>query len=55
VSYTYKAELSYIQLPKVQQHGFVAQELQKVFPEAVTEIQHGDKIFYSCQGAKGVY
>ena len=39
VSYEYKTdEFSYMQLPEKTQHGFVAQELQKVFPEAVKEV-----------------
>ena len=41
VSYEYRFdELKYISLPANRQHGFVAQELQKVFPEAVKEIKH---------------
>jgi hypothetical protein len=41
VSYQYKSEeLKYIHLPNKLQHGFVAQELQQVFPEAVKQIQH---------------
>jgi hypothetical protein len=41
VSYTYRAgELKYIHLPQNLQHGFVAQELEKVFPEAVKTIKH---------------
>lgn len=41
VSYQYKSEeLKYIHLPNNRQHGFVAQELKKVFPEAVKDIKH---------------
>jgi hypothetical protein len=40
VSYEYKAdEMKHMQLPDVRQHGFIAQELQKVFPEAVKDVQ----------------
>ena len=39
VSYEYKTdEFAYMRLPEKIQHGFVAQELQKVFPEAVKEV-----------------
>ena len=39
VSYEYKTdEFIYMRLPEKTQHGFVAQELQKVFPEAVKEV-----------------
>lgn len=41
VSYNYKSEeVGYLQLPKNRQHGLVAQELKKVFPEMVTEVEH---------------
>ncbi len=40
VSYEYKTdELQYMRLPEKNQHGFVAQEFEKVFPEAVKEVQ----------------
>jgi len=40
VSYQYKTdEMKYLQLPRENQHGFVAQELQEVFPEAVKSVQ----------------
>ena len=40
VSYEYKTEeYKFMQLPEKIQHGFVAQELQKVFPEAVQEVK----------------
>ncbi len=41
VAYNYKAEeLKFIHLPNNLQHGLIAQELQKVFPESVKEIKH---------------
>lgn len=40
VTYLYNTSLNYINLPKGEQHGFVAQELQEVFPEAVKNIKH---------------
>ena len=40
VSYEYKTdELKHMALPDKTQHGFIAQELQKVFPEMVKETQ----------------
>jgi hypothetical protein len=41
VSYNYKSEdYSYMNLPRNRQHGLVAQDLKKVFPEMVTEVEH---------------
>lgn len=40
VSYNYKSEeISYMHLPKNLQHGFLAQDLQSVFPELVTQLE----------------
>lgn len=40
VSYNYKSEeISYMHLPKNLQHGFLAQDMQSVFPELVTQIE----------------
>lgn len=39
VSYSYVDNTKYIALPKGLQHGFIAQELQKVFPEMVNVIK----------------
>jgi hypothetical protein len=41
VSYNYKSEeISYMNLPKNRQHGLVAQDLKKVFPEMVADMEH---------------
>ncbi|HYF29998.1 MAG TPA: tail fiber domain-containing protein [Chitinophagaceae bacterium] len=41
VSYSYKKdEFKYIELPDSRQHGFIAEELQKIFPESVIQVKH---------------
>jgi hypothetical protein len=39
VSYSYLDNINYLSLPKGLQHGFIAQELQMVFPEMVTLVK----------------
>ena len=53
VSYNYKSEeISFLQLPKKKQHGLVAQELQEVFPEMVTEVEHPKMVNNRFQGSE---
>lgn len=41
VSYNYKSDqMKFIQLPQTRQHGFLAEELQEVFPDAVMQVKH---------------